>query len=82
MACADDSEILECAVRDDRIFLTLDEHFGDWAVLPLSSHPGVIRVKADPTTSSRVLANLLPFLERSADREFRDHRACGWGEMG
>ncbi|MBM3766847.1 MAG: hypothetical protein FJW32_15775 [Acidobacteria bacterium] len=73
LACASDAEILDHAVADGRLLITLDEHFGDWAVLPLSSHPGVIRVKADPTTTNCVLAALLPFLLKSADRDFRDH---------
>jgi len=42
---ADDSEILQRAISDGRILITLDEHFGNWAVLPLREHPGVIRLK-------------------------------------
>jgi predicted nuclease of predicted toxin-antitoxin system len=41
---ADDAQILEQAISDDRLLLTLDEHFGDWTVLPLSHHPRVIRL--------------------------------------
>ena len=51
LARADDQQILQKAIADNRILLTLDEHFGDWAVLPLSMHPGVIRLKVHPTTS-------------------------------
>ena len=40
---ADDQEILRIAIDQRRILITLDEHFGDWAVLPLSKHFGVIR---------------------------------------
>ena len=40
---ADDQEILRIAIDQRRILITLDEHFGDWAVLPLSEHFGVIR---------------------------------------
>jgi hypothetical protein len=29
-----------CRIAEDRTLITLDEHFGDWAVLPLSVHPG------------------------------------------
>ena len=47
---ADDQEILRFAVSEQRILVTLDEHFGDWVVLPLSTHFGVIRVKVSPTT--------------------------------
>jgi len=41
-ARADDKQILERAIEDNRILVTLDEHFGDWTILPLSRHPGVI----------------------------------------
>lgn len=73
LATADDQAILARAIGDNRLLLTLDEHFGDWAVLPLSDHPGVVRVKAAPATSARILNVLLPFLEKTADRDFRDH---------
>lgn len=69
---ADDEAVLERAVREARVLLTLDEHFGDWTVLPLSHHPGVVRIKAKPATSKTVLALLLPFLERAAGRDFRN----------
>lgn len=52
---ADDQQILEKAISENRILVTLDEHFGDWVILPLSRHPGVIRLKVNPTTSERVL---------------------------
>ncbi|MBM4026100.1 MAG: hypothetical protein FJ280_11940 [Planctomycetes bacterium] len=73
LATADDQVILERAISDDRLLVTLDEHFGDWAVLPLSEHPGVVRVKAAPATTARILGVLVPFLEKAADRGFRDH---------
>jgi predicted nuclease of predicted toxin-antitoxin system len=41
-ARADDAQILSRAMADGRILVTLDEHFGNWAVLPLKRHPGVI----------------------------------------
>jgi len=69
MARADDAEVLTRAVRDGRVLVTLDEHFGDWTVLPLSEHPGVIRVKADPATTAQVLDILLPFLNRYRGRD-------------
>jgi predicted nuclease of predicted toxin-antitoxin system len=61
---ADDEQIMEKAIDDNRILITLDEHFGDWAILPLSRHPGVIRLKVNPTTSENILRVLLPFLRR------------------
>jgi predicted nuclease of predicted toxin-antitoxin system len=70
---ADDSEILKKAIEETRILITLDEHFGDWVVLPLSKHPGVIRLKVNPTTTDNVLALLLPFLKEHGPSAFRDH---------
>ncbi len=40
-ARADDSQILQKAIEADRILITLDEHFGDWVILPLNKHAGV-----------------------------------------
>ena len=36
---------------EDRILVTLDEYFGDGVISALSEHPGVIRLKINPTTS-------------------------------
>jgi predicted nuclease of predicted toxin-antitoxin system len=72
-ARADDQEILEKAITEKRILITLDEHFGDWVVLPLSKHPGVIRLKVNPTTSSNVLSLLLPFLRSQFPTQFENH---------
>jgi predicted nuclease of predicted toxin-antitoxin system len=70
---ADDQEILEKAISERRILITLDEHFGDWVVLPLRKHPGVIRLKVHPTTSMNVLSLLLPFLRSHPSERFTDH---------
>jgi predicted nuclease of predicted toxin-antitoxin system len=71
-ARADDRQILEKAILEERILVTLDEHFGDWVVLPLSHHPGVIRLKAKPSISSKMLEILLPFLARHLPGQFKD----------
>jgi predicted nuclease of predicted toxin-antitoxin system len=71
-ARADDKEILERAISENRILVTLDQHFGDWAVLPLSRHPGVIRLKMNPTTTKNILALLVPFLQRQSPPQFID----------
>ena len=42
MATADDAEIMQWAVANQRVVITLDDHFGDWAILPLHAHSGVI----------------------------------------
>jgi predicted nuclease of predicted toxin-antitoxin system len=72
-ARADDEEILDKAIFQDCILVTLDEHFGDWVILPLNRHPGVIRLKVNPATSEKVLKLLLPFLSRHTVDQFRDH---------
>ena len=72
-ARADDYEILQRAIADNRILVTLDEHFGDWVILPLSRHPGVIRLKIDPTTSENAIKLLLPFLRLHSLEQFVNH---------
>lgn len=71
-ARADDKEILEKAIRENRILITLDEHFGDWVILPLSKHPGVIRLKVDPTTSKNIIELLLQFLRLHRFDQFKN----------
>jgi predicted nuclease of predicted toxin-antitoxin system len=72
-ARADDWQILQEAISKNRILITLDEHFGDWVVLPLSRHPGVIRLKVTPTTTKNILNFLLPFLHLHTPEQFKDH---------
>jgi predicted nuclease of predicted toxin-antitoxin system len=69
---ADDAEILEQACCEDRILITLDEHFGDWVVLPLSRHPGVVRVKVHPASTENIARLLLPFLSGRQADSFRN----------
>jgi len=38
---SDDYEILQKAISENRILITLDDDFGDWAILPLIAHPGL-----------------------------------------
>ena len=70
---ADDYEILQKVIADNRILIIRDEHFGDWVMLPLSRHPGVIRLKINPTTSENAIKLLLPFLRLHSSEQFRDH---------
>ncbi len=73
-ATADDAEILQFAIDNDRTLVTLDEHFGDWAVLPLDKHPGVIRLKTHhPTTTANAAQLLVPFLAAYRQEGLRDH---------
>jgi predicted nuclease of predicted toxin-antitoxin system len=81
MATADDAEIMQWAVQNCRTVITLDDHFGDWSVLPLSRHPGVIRLKVNPTTTANTLGLLLPFLRRHQETDF-DNRLVIVREQG
>jgi len=72
MARATDDEILTEAITRQMILITLDEHFGDWAILPLKRHGGVIRIKANPATTSTILTILLPFLRKHGSDDFSD----------
>lgn len=72
MARSQDDEILAEAIKNNQILITLDEHFGDWAVLPLTNHPGVIRIKANPAKTGNILSVLLPFLQKHSGDDFTD----------
>ena len=72
-ARADDHQILQKAISENRVLVTLDEHFGDWVILPLSEHPGVIRLKIDPTTSNNAIKLLLPFLRLHSSAQFKNY---------
>ncbi len=71
-ARADDALVLKQAVQDGRTLVTLDGHFGDWAVLPLSEHSGVIRVKAHPASTENVARVLLPLPAKHSQMDFRN----------
>lgn len=70
---ADDQQILQKSINENRVLVTLDEHFGDWVVLPLSKHPGVIRLKVNPATSSNIIKLLIPFLRIHSSSQFKNH---------
>lgn len=72
-ARADDQQILGKAISENRVLVTLDDHFGDWVILPLKQHPGVIRLKVNPATSKNVLRLLIPFLQFHSLEQFKDH---------
>jgi len=72
-ARADDYEILQKAIADNRILVTLDEHFGDWVILPMSKHPGVIRLKIQPTTSKNAIDLLTQFLRLHTAAQLKNH---------
>ncbi len=72
-ARADDHQILQKAISENRVLVTLDEHFGDWVILPLSEHSGVIRLKINPTTSNNAIKLLLPFLRLHSSDQFKNY---------
>ena len=72
-ARADDYHILQKVIVENRILVTLDEHFGDWVILPLSKHSGVIRLKINPTTSKNAINLLLPFLRLHSSDQFKNY---------
>jgi predicted nuclease of predicted toxin-antitoxin system len=72
-ARADDYQILQKAIVETRILVTLDEHFGDWVILPLSKHTGVIRLKINPTTSKNAIKLLLPFLRLHSSDQLKNY---------
>jgi len=72
-ARADDHQILQKAISENRVLITLDEHFGDWVILPLSEHSGVIRLKINPTTSNNAIKLLLPFLRLHSSDQFKNY---------
>ena len=70
---ADDAEIMALVIAENRTLITLDEHFGDWAVLPLDRHSGVIRLKIHPPSTERLAELLLAFLRHHEQADFANH---------
>lgn len=70
---ADDADILAQTVAEQRTLITLDGHFGDWAILPLTTHSGVIRVKVHPATTENLLRVLVPLLAGGSEARFQNH---------
>jgi predicted nuclease of predicted toxin-antitoxin system len=71
-ARADDALVLERAGQEQRTLVTLDGHIGDWVVLPLAEHFGVVRVKTHPTSTENVAKALLPLLANHSQADFRN----------
>ncbi len=72
MSRANDLEILRHCIVENRTLITLDEHFGDWTLIHLKKHPGVIRLKVNPTTTKNIKDLLLPFLQANKSKEFEN----------
>ena len=73
LARAEDTDILRQAITQGRVLITLDGHFGDWAVLPLREHTGVIQLRAYPATTEKALTLLLALLPGRTEDEFANH---------
>ena len=71
-ARANDAEILQRATAEGRVLVTLDAHFGDWAVLPLAEHAGVIRLRIQPTSTQNAAEVLVPLLAGRDEAAFRN----------
>ena len=69
-ARSDDKAIMERVIAEQRVLVTLDEHFGDWSILPLKAHPGVIRLKIHPPTVEGLWKYLLPLIKRHPPADF------------
>jgi predicted nuclease of predicted toxin-antitoxin system len=67
---ADDAEIMTRIIKEGRSLITLDEHFGDWAVLPLERHPGIIQLKIHPPLTEKLAERLLSFFILHEQSEF------------
>ena len=70
---ADDDEVLQLASSDVRVLITRDGDFGDWTVLPLHEHAGVIRVETNATTTAEAAAVLAPLLAAAQQEDFLNH---------
>lgn len=70
---AEDDEVLRIASNDNRVLVTRDGDFGDWTVLPLHEHSGVIRVESNPTTTAEAASLLVPFLASVRQEDLRNH---------
>lgn len=72
-ARADDAEILDQAKQMGRTLVTLDKDFGDWVIMPLERHPGVIRVRVHPPSAANIVEVLLPFLAAHRQEQLNNH---------
>jgi len=73
MSRADDADILEYAIEDNRVLITLDKDFGDWVILPLSSHRGVIRVKTRVALGENIVRVLASFLRAYQNKNINNY---------
>ncbi len=72
-ARSDDADVLKEACRQGRTLITLDAHFGDWVVLPLSQHSGVIRLKVHPPVTAALQRVIIPFLTKHRQEQFQNN---------
>ncbi len=61
MERAQDSEVLQAAIEEERILLTYNSDFGDLRAFPPETHAGIIRLKIHP----QVCEVLHPILKKA-----------------
>jgi hypothetical protein len=66
------SKYLERAISQNRIHVTLVEHFGDWVVFPLSLHPGLIPHNKISIANREQYVGLKGLRRRGHDDSHRD----------
>ena len=67
-----DQEVFKWAQDNGCIIVTFDLDFADQRAFPLGRHYGVIRIRARPTTTERVIRSLTRLLEQVDDQDLRD----------
>lgn len=68
-----DEDILSFAIENGRILVTHDRGFGNWLMLPLKEHPGVIRIEPGSLKPEMVLEIILQILDTRDPEEFKNH---------
>jgi predicted nuclease of predicted toxin-antitoxin system len=73
MQRAVDPEILDYAIRHERVLVTRDTDFGSLNIFPLPPlHPGVIRLRISPPLPSLILPKLKLFFETHSPEDVRN----------
>lgn len=70
---ASDPDVLQAAVHEDRLLVTLDRGFGDVRRYPPGTHQGVVVLRMDNQQPSAVVQALAGFLK---SQDLDDLRGC------
>jgi predicted nuclease of predicted toxin-antitoxin system len=65
---AEDKRILETAVKEERIFITLDKDIGRLIYLYSQNHVGVIFLRLKTESAEDIIKSLLPILDKYSDK--------------